>query len=229
VRRTIGRLSSARVRTARPKRGQRRLVLSDGGNLVLECSLAPDGGVYRSWLFRYELDGERHDMGLGATHTVGLSGARQKARNLRQLLIDGRDPLTERRKQRQMLRAERAKAVTFRQVAEDFLALHLGEFKNAKHRQQWRSTLATYAYPKIGYMPIGDIGPADVLRVIEPLWTTKRETASRVRQRVERILDYATTRELRAGDNPARHVTTSLPKGKNSKAHHPALPFVELP
>src|SRR5262249_31957161 len=202
MRRRIGRLTTAAVRNAKPKPGKRRLVLADGGNLVLECSRASDGSVYRSWLFRYEFDGVRHDMGIGATHTVGLGEARHRARGLRQLLLDGLDPLTERRKHRQALRAERAKEVTFREVAAAYLALHLGEFRNAKHRQQWTNTLATYAYPKIGHMPVATIGPADVLRVIEPIWSAKRETASRVRQRIERILDYAATRELRSGDNP---------------------------
>jgi integrase len=89
--------------------------------------------------------------------------------------------------------------------------------------------LATYAYPKIGNMTVADIGPADVLHCIEPIWNTKRETASRVRQRIERILDYATTRQYRTGDNPAAHVTESLPKSKNGRGHFAALPYSELP
>src|SRR5947207_5070303 len=118
--------------------------------------------------------------------------------------------------------------MTFKQAAEAYLDLHLDSFKNAKHRYQWRATLETYVYPKIGPMTVADIGPADVLRCIEPIWNTKRETASRVRQRIERILDYAATRQYRSGDNPAAHVTESLPKGRISKSHLAALPYAEI-
>jgi len=158
-----------------------------------------------------------------------LAEARDKARTMRQMLLDGLDPLIERRKREQQLIAERAKAVTFREVAQAYLDLHLDSFKNAKHRYQWRATLATYVYPKIGAMTVADIGPADVLRCIEPIWNTKRETASRVRQRIERILDYAATRQYRSGDNPAAHVTESLPKGGNGRNHLAALRYAELP
>jgi hypothetical protein len=148
---------------------------------------------------------------------------------MRQMLLDGLDPLVERCNREQALIAERAKAVTFKQVAEDYLRLHLDSFKNAKHRWQWCATLATYVYPKIGAMTVANVGPADVLRCIEPIWNTKRETASRVRQRIERILDYAATRQYRTGDNPAAHVRESLPKGGNVKSHLAALAYVELP
>src|SRR5262249_54551040 len=179
--------------------------------------------------FKYQLAGKRHELGLGPTHTIGLAEARGRARTMRQMLLDGLDPLVERRKRQQALIAERAKAVTFRDVAQAYLDLHLDSFKNAKHRYQWRATLASYVYPKIGHMTVGDIGPADVLRCIEPIWNTKRETASRVRQRIERILDYATTRQYRSGDNPAAYVTESLPRGGNGRNHLAALPYTELP
>jgi integrase len=148
---------------------------------------------------------------------------------MRQMLLDGLDPLTERRKRQQELIAERAKAVTFKQVAEDYLKLHLDSFKNVKHRYQWRATLATYVYPKIGATTVADIGPADVLKCVEPIWNSKHETASRVRQRIERIFDYAAARQYRSGDNPAAHVTESLPKGGNGRSHLAALPYAELP
>jgi integrase len=168
-------------------------------------------------------------MGLGPAADVTLAEAREKALAARKLRLDGIDPLQARQQQKQAAIAERAKTVTFKAVAEAYLDLHLDSFRNEKHRQQWRSTLATYVYPKIGNMIVTDIGPADVLKCIEPIWNTKRETASRVRQRVERILDYATTRQYRTGDNPAAHVTESLPKGNNGRGHHAALPFNELP
>jgi integrase len=227
--RTVGRLKSKQVANAEPPRGKDSIDISDGGNLLLQVTRGKGGHIRRSWTFKYELAGKRHELGLGATHTIGLAEARDRARALRQMLLDGLDPLVERRKRQQELIAERAKAVTFRQVAQMYLDLHLDSFKNAKHRYQWRATLGTYAYPKIGHMTVADIGPADVLRCVEPIWNSKHETASRVRQRIERILDYATTRQYRSGDNPAVHVTESLPKNKNGTQHHAALAYAELP
>src|SRR5262249_41784580 len=134
-----------------------------------------------------------------------------------------------RQRQKQALIVEQAKAVTFKNVADAYLDLHLDSFRNPKHRQQWRNTLATYVYPKIGDMTVADITPADALRCIEPIWNSKRETASRVCQRGARIMDYATTRGYRAGDNPFARITEALPKTKNDKGHHAALPYAELP
>jgi integrase len=206
-------------------------MLPDGGGLYLQASRSeahPDR-IYRSFVFRYELAGRRHDLGLGGTHTVSLTQAREKARKYRQDLLDHVDPLLERRKQQQALIAARAKAITFKQVAEDYLALHLDSFRNHKHRQQWKNTLVAYAFPKIGHMTVADISPPDVLRIIEPIWKSKRVTASRIRQRIERVLDYATTRQYRSGDNPAARVADALPKTNGSKAHHAAMPYAELP
>jgi integrase len=227
--RIVGRLKSRQIATAKPPKGKDRMDIPDGGNLLLQVTRGKTGHIRRSWTFKYELAGRRHELGLGPTHTVGLAGARDKARAMRQMLLDGLDPLVERRKRQQELIAERARAVTFREVAQAYLDLHLDSFKNAKHRYQWRATLATYVYPKIGAMTVADIGPADVFRCVEPIWNSKRETASRVRQRIERILDYAATRQYRSGDNPAAHVTESLPKGGNGRGHLAALPYVELP
>jgi hypothetical protein len=217
VARIVGRLKARQVANAKPPRGRDSIDIADGGNLLLQVTRGKEGHIRRSWTFKYELLGKRHELGLGPTHTVGLAEARDRARAMRQMLLDGLDPLAERRKREQELIAERARAITFRDVAQAYLDLHLDSFKNAKHRYQWRATLATYVYPKIGAMAVADIGPADVLRCIEPLWNTKRETASRVRQRVERIFDYAATRQYRSGDNPAAHVTESLPKGANGR------------
>jgi integrase len=159
---------------------------------------------------------------------VSLAHARELAQECRQLRLRGLDPLAERQKQRQAQITEQAKAVTFKEVAEAYLDLHLESFRNPKHRQQWRSTLATYVYPKVGHMAPADINPADALRCIEPIWNTKRETATRVHQRLVRILDYAATRGYRSGDNPAAHITEALPKGRNG-GHHAALPYHDLP
>ena len=227
--RIVGRLKSRQIANAKPPRGKDSIDISDGGNLLLQVTRGKGGHIRRSWTFKYELAAKRHELGLGPVHTIGLAEARDRARAMRQMLLDGLDPLAERRTRQQQLIAERAKAVTFRQVAQMYLDLHLDSFKNTKHRYQWRATLATYVYPKIGAMTVADIGPADVLRCIESIWNTKRETASRVRQRIERILDYAATRQYRSGDNPAAHVTESLPKGGNGRSHLAALPYAELP
>jgi integrase len=227
--RIVGRLKGRQVANAKPKQGRDWALIPDGGNLYLQVTRGTEGHVSRSWCFKYESAGKRHEIGLGPLHTIGLAEAREKAKALRAQLLDGLDPLTERRKQRQAQIVERAKSVTFKSVAEDYLKLHIDEFKNAKHQAQWRSTLATYVHPKIGSMTVADIGPADVLRCVEPHWNEKRETMSRVRQRIEKIIDYATARQYRTGDNPAAHITESLPKGGNGKGHHAALPFeVEL-
>lgn len=201
----------------------------DGRGLYLQCTTGADGSINRSWAYRYVMNGRQRYMGLGPVADVTLAEAREKALQARKLRLDGIDPLHARQQQKEALIAEQAKAITFKDVAEAYLELHLDSFKNIKHRAQWRSTLATYAYPKIGNMTVADIGPADVLHCIEPIWNTKRETASRVRQRIERILDYATTRQYRTGDNPAAHVTESLPKSKNGRGHFAALPYSELP
>ena len=231
MQRMINRLTAKRVASAKPDPDRWVTLLPDGGNLYLQVTRdrTHTDRIYRSYIFRYQLVGRRHDVGLGPVHSLDLTDARAKAKTLRQQLLDGADPLMERRKQRQALIAEQARATTFKQVAEAYLDLHLDSFKNAKHRYQWRATLGSYVYPKIGHMTVADITPADVLRCIEPIWNTKRETASRVRQRIERILDYATARQYRSGDNPAAHITQSLPKGKNGEQHLAALPYAEMP
>jgi integrase len=201
----------------------------DGRGLYLQCAPGADGSICRSWAYRYAMNGRQRYMGLGPVADVSLAEAREKALAARKLRLEGVDPLQARQQQKQALIAEQAKAITFKSVAEAYLDLHLESFRNPKHRQQWRNTLATYVYPKIGNMIVANIGPADVLKCIEPIWNTKNETASRVRQRIERVLDYATTRQYRTGDNPAAHVTESLPKGKNGKGHYAALPYADLP
>jgi len=226
--RIVGRLNSRKVFNAKPPRGKDRAVIPDGGNLYLQLVAGKEGHTARSWVFKYELVGVRHEMGLGPLHTVSLVEARNQARDLRQQLLAGVDPLEARQKARKALLAERARSVTFKQAAEMYLDLHLSSFKNAKHQDQWRNTLATYVYPKIGGLAVVDVDSPSILKIIQPLWATKTETASRIRGRIERILDYATTSGFRSGDNPAAKVTASLPK-RNGRGHHAALPFTELP
>jgi integrase len=231
VRRTLSRLSAAAIRHAKP--GYK----ADGGNLYLQVTPGADGTMRKSWVFRYELDGRRHDMGLGPLHTLSLAEARDKARSLRQQLLEGIDPLEAKeraRKERLAERAKEAKASTFKQCAEMYLEAHADGWKNAKHAAQWRSTLETYAYPVLGPLSVSDIDVGHVLKALEPIWRRIPETASRVRMRIESVLGYATARKFREGDNPARwrgHLATLLPaKGKIAKvAHHSALPYAELP
>jgi integrase len=231
--RRIGNLSTARVRTAVPKAGRRALVLPDGGCLYLQITRG-NSGVRRSWTFRYEFDGRRYEMGLGALHTLSLTEARDKARMLRQQLLDDINPLEARRQARAARRVEVARAITFEDCAKAYIAAHEAGWRNAKHAAQWPSTLAAFVYPVIGALPVQAVDTGLVLKCIEPIWTAKPETASRVRGRIEAVLGWATARGYRAGDNPAAwrsHVENLLPARAKVRAvkHHAALPYVELP
>ena len=202
---------------------------ADGSGLYLQVG---DGG--KSWLFRFMRHGRARAMGLGSADLVSLADARNRARDARRALLDGADPIEARRELRDRRRLEAAQAVNFQTCAERYIAAHEPSWKNAKHRDQWKSTLASYAYPVIGPLPVAEIDVGLVLKVIEPIWQTKSETASRVRQRIETILDWASVRGYRQGDNPARwkgHLDHLLPK-RSAVAkvkHHAALPFTEIP
>jgi integrase len=197
----------------------------DAHGLYLKVS---NGGQARSWVFRYMLDGKAHYLGLGAVHTVSLAEAREAAREARNLRRQKIDPIQDRQRAQQALKAEQARAVTFKQVTEDYCRLHLEHFRNPKHRQQWQNTLATHAFPRLGKMIVADITSADVLACVEPIWNRTPETASRVLQRITRVLRYAATRGYRTGDNPAEHVTEALPKNGNGNGHHEAMPYAEV-
>lgn len=188
----------------------------------------------RSWLLRYETHGRERWAGLGPLHTVSLKEARARARKARLQLLDGIDPIEHRKAQRAASALEAARSLTFEKAAQQYFDQHSEKWRNAKHRAQFLSTLKTYAYPIIGRLSVSDIETGHVLRVIEPIWKTKTETASRVRNRIEAVLDWATVRGHRAGDNPARwekHLAHSLPaRSQFAKyQHHPALPYVEIP
>jgi len=202
----------------------------DGHGLCLQ--ITPSG--VKSWLLRYERNGRERWMGLGPLHTVSLQEARERARKARGQLLDGIDPL-DARQQEQSLRAfETAKAITFEQATTAYFNTHERKWRNDKHRAQFLSTLKAYAFPKIGRLSVADIDTGRVLSCIEPIWQDKTETASRVRGRIEAVLDWATVRGYRTGDNPARwrgHLAEVLPAREQLQktVHHPALPFVELP
>ena len=187
----------------------------------------------RTWILRIMIGGKRRDMGLGGYPDVTLASARERARVMREKVDSGVDPILEREQQRSTLAAAVASAMTFKEAAEKYVAAHEAGWKNAKHAEQWINTLTTYAFPIIGRISVSDIEMAHVMRVIEPIWTTKTETASRVRGRIESVLGWATVRGYRKGDNPERwrgHLEHLLPARSDVKKveHHPALDYRQI-
>jgi integrase len=234
ARRTLGRLSARQVATCQPARGRDVGYLADGGNLILQCRRGDDSHVTRSWIFRYERSGRRHDLGLGPCHSVSLATARTRARDLREQLYGGTDPLAARRAQRQAMAAELAKRVTFKQCATEYIAAHAGSWRHPKHASQWPSSLRKYAYPVLGELAVSEIEVAHVLRCLEGIWNRIPETASRVRARIEVVLGFATVRGYRSGDNPAQwrgRIATLLPSKRKVRAvqHFRALAYAETP
>ncbi|WP_374435330.1 tyrosine-type recombinase/integrase [Inhella sp.] len=210
-----------------------------GGVAGLALRVTPTGAQH--WVLRVLIAGKRRDIGLGAYPGVTLAAAREAAAKARDAIREGRDPLDERRVRRAELAAERAKALTFEQCAEAYIAAHKASWKNAKHRQQWGNTLAQWAYPTLGQLLVRDVDLPHVLAVFEQpanpadpegpsLWAGKTETATRLRGRIETILDWATVRKYRAGENPARwrgHLDKLLasPRKIAKVEHHAALPI----
>lgn len=202
----------------------------DGGGLWLQ--ITKNGG--RSWVFRFRLFGKNREMGLGPVHTISLAQAREKALLCRQLVLDGRDPIEERNAQRLKVAQEAAQVKTFAECAQAYIEAHRSGWKNVKHAKQWSSTLSTYADPVIGSLPVDLIDTPLILKILEPIWYEKTETASRVRNRIELILDWAAAREYRTGENPARwkgHMDKLLPaRSKIQRAtHFNALPYQDAP
>lgn len=201
----------------------------DGAGLWLQVSATGS----KSWIFRFTLAGKQREMGLGSVHTVSLPEARAKAKACRLILLEGKDPLETRKASKLAEALERAKMMTFDQCAAAYIAAHRSGWKNPKHASQWENTLATYASPIIGKMPVALVDTALVVKVLSPIWQTKTETATRLRGRIESILDWATVSEYRQGDNPARwrgHLDNLLADPGRSKRteHHPALPWQEV-
>jgi integrase len=219
----------------------------DGGGLWLQISKWNT----KSWIFQYtsptapkrkkhgrELGRIRH-LGLGpyGKHDVTLEKARILAGAAREQVRSGIDPVDARRSDREAKRLADAKRLTFKQCAERYIATHQGAWKNDRHRAQWRSTLSTYAYPIIGELSVAEIDTALVTRVLEPIWASTTETATRVRGRIESVLDWAKARGYRSGENPARwkgHLSNLLAKPdqlkkRNGSRHHPALRYAEIP
>lgn len=201
----------------------------------LRLLIKPNGKKY--WVLRFQLAGKRREMGLGTYPAVGLKEARQNSSDKRRLLRDGIDPLQARDDERTALQAAEhhriRKSVTFQDVSNDYIEAHRAGWKNVKHAQQWTNTLATYAAPVIGELATNQITTEHLLEILKPIWASKAETASRVRNRIELVLDAAKARGLREGENPARwrgHLDKLLPPSSKAKRtqNHPALPYSEL-
>jgi len=178
--------------------------------------------------------GKARKMGLGSVERVKLVDARKKATAAHSLVIDGLDPIAERDQRKAAAAVEQAKAMTFKECAEGYIEAHKSGWKSDKHAGQWRATLETYAYKVIGNLPVGAVDDGHVMKILQPIWNTKTETASRVRGRIEKILDRAKALKLRTGDNPARwkgHLDQLLPARSQVAPveHHPALPYKMLP
>ncbi len=202
---------------------------ADGIGLYLR--VGPTGA--KSWVFRYRVDNGRRDMGLGPLHTVSLADARLKAAECRKQRLENSDPLQVREAALLASKLEEAKAMTFQDCADAYILAHAAGWRNAKHVDQWRNTLASYAYPIFGGLPVQAVDTALITKVLEPIWATKTETASRLRGRIECVLDWATVREFRRGENPARwrgHLENLLPKRQKVQKveHHAALPYGEI-
>jgi integrase len=222
--RAIGKLTALGV-----DRAKRRGYYGDGGGLFLQVS---NSGA-KSWVFRFKEGGRLREMGLGATHTVSLAEAREKARECRRLRLGGIDPIEARKGARAQARFEAQNAMTFKACAERYIAAHKAGWRNPKHAAQWPSTLSTYVYPVFGGLPVQAVDIGLVMKAVEPIWTDKPETASRVRGRIESVLDWATARGYRQGENPARwrgHLENLLPKKSKLRRveHHAALPYAEM-
>ena len=223
--RTLNRLSAVAVNTGISRRG----MYHDGGGLYLQVS----AGGAKSWIFRFMLDGRAREMGLGPVHAIPLAEARKRAAASRRMRLDGIDPIEARSAQRGQKKLEAAKAMTFDACATAYIAAHHTSWRNAKHRDQWRNTLTSYAGPVFGSLSAQSIDVGLVMKALEPIWQTKTETARRLRGRIEAVLDWATVRGYRKGENPARwrgHLDKLLPaRSKVRKVeHHPALPYDEL-
>ena len=238
--RTQARLTFNKIKNAKPGPAGQTVLLCDGGGLWLQVSLGKEGQINKSWLFRYAAAGTKisrtgreyrreRQMGLGALHTVDLATAREMARGARLLIQQGKDPLDEKNASTAAKRASQAKQQTFADAARAYLAKFEGEWKSARHRFQWYATLRDYVLPGLGKRNVETIDTDDVLRVLEPIWQSVPETASRVRGRIETVLDFAG----RNTANPARwkgHLEHRLAKRNKVRTvkHLAALPYTEI-
>jgi integrase len=210
-------------------RAARRGYYADGGGLYLQVSAS---GA-KSWVYRYRSLGRLHEMGLGSAGAVSLAQARVAAAQCHHLRAQGRDPLSERREKRRTMQLEAALAVSFQVCADSYIAAHEAGWRNRKHVEQWSSTLRIYVAPVFGAVPVREIDTNLVMRALTPIWNDKPETASRIRGRIEAVLDWAKVRGYRDSENPARwkgHLDQLLPARSRVRRirHHAALPHNEM-
>jgi len=223
--RTVGKLTALKV-----NRDLKPGMYPDGAGLYLQVT----GAGAKSWIYRFSLHGKAREMGLGSLSAIALADARAKAAECRRLRQEGIDPIEERKARMAQAALDAAKTTTFKEAAANYIASHRVGWRNGKHASQWENTIVTYAEPTLGRLSIQAIDTNLVLKVLQPIWKTKPETASRVRGRIEAILDWAKVRGLRQGENPARwrgHLDHLLPAPSKVRRvkHHAALPYAELP
>jgi integrase len=223
--RTVNKLTATKVQNANAAG-----MYPDGGGLYLQVS--SEGA--KSWILRYSLRGKAREMGLGSLRKVGLVEARGKAADCHRLLDGHVDPIEHRAKVRASAALANAKTITFKEAAAKFIAMRSRGLKNSKHAAQWATTIKAYAEPILGELEVRGIDVGLVHQVLESIWSTKPETAGRVRGRIEKILGWAKVNKYREGENPARwrdNLDQLLPKLSEVRKvrHHPALPYVELP
>jgi integrase len=202
---------------------------ADGGGLFLQ--VAKGGG--RSWVYRYMIAGRSREMGIGSATTITLAEARNRRDDAKRQRDQGTDPIEQRKHKKAKAHLDAVRSMTFREAASAYIDANKVAWRNAKHRAQWASTLETYAYPIFGKVSVQSVDTILVLKALEPIWSVKPETASRVRGRVETILDWAKVRGFREGENPARwrgHLAMILPpRSKVRKVvHHASLPYQEI-
>jgi integrase len=221
--------SSNGLTALKVKQAKKPGLYNDGGGLYLR--IAPGGS--KSWVYRYQRAGERRYKGLGGLDAVSLADARRKAAEARRMLSEGNDPIDVARAAERARTHSRAKITTFAEAARSYVEAHESGWRNEKHGKQWLATLEAYAFPVFGDEPVGAIDTPMIVKVLQPIWSKKTETARRVRGRVENILDWARAGGLRSGENPARWrglLEHMLPKKPTAAAvqHHPALPYPQV-
>jgi integrase len=233
--RKVDLLSDADIKNATPDEGKTVKRLLDGDRLYLFASVAANAvDINKTFVFRYQLDGKRNDYGIGPYPAVSLAEARRRAGELRLAVLDGIDPLEERkeaRKERLAAKAKRIKTKTFKQCTEAYYKVHQRNLKNEKYRRQWLWNMETYVFPVIGGLNVADIDTAHVEKVLEPIWNTIGDTASKIQGQIKKVFDWAIAGKYRAGDNPARreYITALLSKPKLDKNHHAAMKVDDAP
>lgn len=225
-------LDTTRIKVAKPRgpHPDKRLTAVTVRNVKQPGRYADGNGLYlfvddsgaKRWILRTVIAGKRRDIGLGSVRLVSLVAAREEAARLRRQARSGEDPLTERRRATMVI-------PTFKQAAETVHSAHASTFRNDKHKAQWLSSLKADVFPVIGEQPVSTTQPSDVLKVLSSIWTTKPETARRLKQRIKVVFDWAKASGFRTGDNPVDGITKVLPKVRQASEHHPALPYAQVP